>query len=214
MLRPVLMLPRQALRRVSDDALPARACCYAQAVDAAQPTEPWKHPQLGESLRSFRIFVRFLEMGRDRSFDALAKELGVGRQFLYNLSSQFRWATRIAGYEAHLDRQRLEKIERIHKETAAYEAIAELHMSRLLARNAKRLNEKHEQDPGFILPAGAHAQVSDLIARRSRTGRGDASERVEVRGDPAAELLSTLKEIGQRRSQVKDVAVQPHEEQI
>lgn len=161
----------------------------------------------------FDAFCRYRDMGPKRTITRLAAELKCRPQTLYNLSSRMKWAIRIAAYENHLSQIATEKIEKLHQRTAAMEAIAEYHITAMLARNAKRLDRKHEQDEEWIIAAATHAQIADLTARQARVGRGDASERTEIKGDATADLLSTLKEIGQRRKQSQEL-ISPNDQQL
>ncbi len=177
----------------------------AMEVMAAPGSQPWADRLPGESVGEFKIFALYRNMpGRKRSITALAEQLGCKRGSLYRLSHQWKWGQRIAGYEAWLDRQVTARVLELHKKTAVKEAIAEYHVTNLLARNAARLDAKHAGDPKFIIPIGAHAQAADMTARQSRVGRGDVSERIEAKTDHMAEAIATLKSIADKRKAVRD----------
>lgn len=126
----------------------------AQTYDVERP---WTR-QPFETERDYARFQTYLHTAPPRSLTPLAKTLGMGWAALDELARDHGWLLRARTYDAHLDRLRLETVDRVTEETAA--SRARRHMrpltmaleaaERELAKLAKL--SKQAEGPGVLSP--------------------------------------------------------------
>ena len=112
-----------------------------------------------ESSKAFAAFKTYLEMGSERSLDAVGQKLAKSTRLLKRWSAKFDWQARVKAYSAHLAEVERTAIERVAVEKAVaweqtHEAIRreawqEAEKTIAMVRQARERWEKSGRTPGF-----------------------------------------------------------------
>ncbi|KAB2328944.1 hypothetical protein F7731_23615 [Cytobacillus depressus] len=89
----------------------------------------------GESAKAFEAFVKYRNMGIERSLTKVSQELGKSTTLLSRWSSQWDWVERVKAYDMEMDRQALMQEEKKRKEMVKrHAALATSFQSKVLER--------------------------------------------------------------------------------
>jgi len=146
--------------------------------------------QPGESSRAFAAFVRYREMGSDRTHKKVALEMGRSVNNIDQLSTKYKWTVRIKAWDEFLDELKRKTIEKeteemIKRHIQGSQAIQRALLAPVIALNKKLKevldsNEKSEFDnmkfKELLRLTTETARVFGSITDVERKARGQATE--------------------------------------
>lgn len=141
---------------------------------AQKKEEPdlWER-QPGESGKSYDKFCVYRDMGTYRSLRKAAKELGVTRQTLEQLSVRYDWSARALAYDEEMERvARAENEKRIRQMRENHARIA-VQLTAKAARGLMNLDER-------TLAAADIARLIEVGVKIERLSRGESTENTAV----------------------------------
>lgn len=160
---------------------------------------PWERLE-NEGAKAFEAFNVYLNLGAERSQQAVSKELSKSRQLIGRWSATYRWVERAAAYDA--DIQKKAHAEAVKKKRK----MAERHISIALKMQEKALAALASMKPEEIDPKNLVAFVREAT-RLERENRTD----IVVETDPnkgaeagASSLADVISEAWERRRQQQD----------
>lgn len=135
--------------------------------------EPWER-QEKESDKAFEAFVKYRDMGLDRSTTKVAKELAKSEQLIRRWSATYDWVKRAAAWDNEVDkdvqkaqRQEITEMRKRHATLA----------SAMLVKAAKALQAIPEDE----IKASDISRMVDVASKLERVSRGDVGEVIEER---------------------------------
>ena len=176
--------------------------------------------QPNESAKAFAAFSLYLNMGPERSLEAVGRKLGKSGGLVQRWSSRWRWAERVDAHAAHLA-----SVEREAIEVAARGKAAEWAKRQDEVR--QREWEMHERCIGaakkafeaFMAREKVYANLADIArmlevaSKLGRLASGLATDKTELTGEDGGairvEFEAALKKVYGRRGQVVDVEAAP-----
>lgn len=148
--------------------------------------EVWER-QPGETSRAYSYFVKYRDLGPERSMDKLRKYLGVkvSQTRLEQLSVKHNWVERARAYDDYIERRKREE-----KEKAILE-MAERHARIAVAFQQKIVERLRELDPDQLSPSDL-AKWLDVATKLERLSRGEPTEigKQEVTLPPILEVVA------------------------
>jgi len=153
----------------------------------AEPEELWARMK-GESAKQYERFCKYRDMKHvsptaQRSLRKLAKELGIRRQSIEELSVKFNWVNRAEAYDLDLARQIREQNEADIMEMRKNHALL---ASQMIKKAAKRLLTMPEGE----ISAADIVRLVDVGVKIERLSRGESTENKQISGG------ATLKHTG------------------
>jgi hypothetical protein len=150
------------------------------------------HPfeqQPRESTKAFAAFSLYLNLGPQRSLEAVGRKLGKSKVTMEKWSTKFGWVSRVQAFAAHMAVVEREAAEAIARASAAewgkrQQEVrhTEWEMHEECIRAAREaLKRFHEKGKGATL--GDIARILDLASKLGRLASGLATDRTEVTGD-------------------------------
>lgn len=142
--------------------------------------EPWER-QEGETPKQFEAFVKYRDMGEDRSLQKVANELAKSRQLLTRWSSANNWVERCRAWDNEQDRLlRLEQVKDIkkmrkrHADTGTLMvAVAQKALQKMIDPKTKELRED--------ITSNEIARLVEVGSKLERLSRGDVGDVIEER---------------------------------
>lgn len=98
--------------------------------------------QPGESSKAFAAFVRYREMGPDRTHRKVGLEMGRSIQNIDQLSTKYKWTTRIKAWDDYLDELKRKTIEKETEEMIKRHIQGSQVLQRALLAPVVALNKK------------------------------------------------------------------------
>lgn len=152
--------------------------------------DPWSR-QKGESRQAFEAFCVYRDLGRIRSQEKVANELGKSAQLMSRWSSKWGWVERVAAWEEELDRQnRLAQIED-RKE------MAKRHINEAMMFQQKVLERMRELKPSELTPNDM-ARWFETAVKIERLSRGETTEITKQEHSGNIDISERTKEIEKR----------------
>lgn len=157
---------------------------------APRKKELWER-QPGESSRAFLAFVKYRDMGRDRTAAKAAVELGVTHHNLAKLSLLWNWKIRTQAWDDEMDTVKLEAIKKeIEKMVERHAKTAQIFLTclqapaetwlRRMQDNPKKMKNMDDMDIeklfGLIVRSAAVINSMTDVERKSR---GEATQIVD-----------------------------------
>lgn len=168
-----------------------------------------------ESAKAFAAFSLYLNMGAERSLEAVAQKLTKSSRLMKKWSSRWQWAERVDAHAAHLatvEREASEILarglaaERVKRQQALLEEEWSVHEECIRA-GREALKRFYEKGKGATL-----GDIARMFAEGSRLGRlatGLATDKTEVTGEDGGairvEFEAALKKVYGRKAAVVDV---------
>lgn len=151
------------------------------------PIRPWER-QDGESETVSGYFAAYMGQPRPRSLERLATTLGLSYQYIRDLSSEWRWADRVAAWDAEVDRVEadvtLEEVARRRRQyLEALDLAIDVGSTRLRAVKDGKTGDPEGGD--FVAPGVARQLIVESI-KVAQLLLGQATERVERTGEASA----------------------------
>lgn len=149
-------------------------------------TSPWER-QEGESVKAFEAFTIYLEMGDERSQQAVSRKLAKSRQLISRWSATYRWVERVAAYEADVQRKaHAAAVKKAQK-------MSERHISIALKLQDKALAALKEMKPQDIDPRVLVTMLREAT-KLERENRAEVVRDTNPNKD-STEGLSTLADV-------------------
>ena len=161
--------------------------------------QPWERLE-GESVKAYEAFTVYLNLGTERSQQAVSKELSKSRQLIGRWSATYRWVERVAAYDA--DVQKKAHAEAVKKRRK----MANRHISIALKLQEKALQALEGMDPSEIDP-------KNLVAFIREATKLERDNRMEIEADTSpskaseqedSSLAAVISEAWERRKQQND----------
>lgn len=158
--------------------------------------QPWERLE-GESVKAYEAFTVYLNLGTERSQQAVSKELSKSRQLIGRWSATYRWVERVAAYDA--DVQKKAHAEAVKKRRK----MANRHISIALKLQEKALQALEGMDPSEIDP-------KNLVAFIREATKLERDNRMEIEADTSpskaseqedSSLAAVISEAWERRKQ-------------
>lgn len=127
-------------------------------------TKPWER-QEGESVKAYKAFQCYLNLGETRSQRLVSEQLSKSRQLISRWSANYQWVERVAAYENDLQRQaHAEAVKKARQ-------MADRHISIAMKMQQKALQALKEMDPRDIDPKNLVAFIREAtkLERENRT---------------------------------------------
>ncbi len=176
---------------------------------SAMEDQPWSRRD-GESLRHHGLLLRYCSQGYKRSLLKVAKETHVSMIWLEKLSAQWEWVNRAMAWDAALERQRADEIQKSMIRMAESEAKATETMLRIINLGAMRRLKSLIADENEKLSAKDLGLLYEIVAKSSRAMRGEPGEITKTLvtdGESVADAISNqLDQINKHKSQHEQVA--------
>jgi hypothetical protein len=146
----------------------------------AETEELWER-MTGESAKQYERFCKYRDMKHltptsNRSLRKLAKELGIRRQTIEELSVKFNWVARAEAYDLDLARQIREQNEAEIMEMRKNHALL---ASQMIKKAAKRLLTMPEEE----ITASDIVRLVDVGVKIERLSRGESTENKQISGE-------------------------------
>lgn len=157
-------------------------------------TKAWER-QEGESSKAFEAFSIYLNLGTERSQQAVSKELAKSRALISRWSSAYRWVERAAAYDADLQRQaHAEAVKKARK-------MADRHISIALKMQEKALSALAKMKPEEIDPKNLVAFIREAtkLERENRTEIVQVTDPDRKAADAQGSLAAAITEAWERR---------------
>lgn len=159
-------------------------------------TKPWERRE-GESVKAYEAFSIYLNLGSERSINAVASKLSKSRTLISRWSATYGWVERVAEYDTELQRQA--HAQAIKKARA----MSERHINIALKLQEKALDALAKTKPEDIDPKNLLAFLREAT-RLERESRADVVEATDTtKGEAAQEssLANVIAEAWERRNQ-------------
>lgn len=131
---------------------------------------PWER-QRGESRQAFEAFALYRDLGSDRSYAKVARELGKSLTLIQRWGSRWDWVARAAAWDREQDRIRREtQLEAIKKMNEQHALIASAFLQKLVER-------LRNTDPRE-LPAAVMPKWFETAVKVERLARGEPTENI------------------------------------
>jgi len=157
-------------------------------------TNPWDR-QEGESAKAYEAFMVYLELGDERSQQAVGKKLAKSRQLISRWSATYRWVERAVAYDTDIQR-------RAHAAAVKKKKrMAERHISIALQLQDKALAALAETKPQDIDPKVLVAMLREAT-KLERENRMEIVQESDPRKDnvgSASTLADVISEAWERR---------------
>lgn len=141
----------------------------------------------GETVRQFRNFCVYRDMGEARSYRMVAEELGLAYVTIRDLAMLNRWVQRAAAYDEYLERVARKELELQRVESRKkHIAVAE----KMLDRAMEGLTTIDMTEESVNLKDLAY--LADIAVRIERLARGEqnSTKRIEITGDGGGPIQS------------------------
>lgn len=165
--------------------------------------EPWER-QEKESDKAFEAFVKYRDMGLDRSTTKVAKELAKSEQLIRRWSATYDWVKRAAAWDNEVDKD-VQKAQR--QEIAEMRKRHATLASAMLVKAAKALQAIPEDE----IKASDISRMVDVASKLERVSRGDVGEVIEERDGgqaiPAVQIYIPDNNRGRDKDTFEDLEV-------
>ena len=159
-------------------------------------SKPWER-QEGEGVKAFEAFLIYLNMGTERSQQAVANELSKSRQLLARWSAAYRWVERAAAFDDDvLRRAHAEAVKKARK-------MSDRHIGIALKMQEKALAALEKMKPEEIDPKNLVAFVREAtkLERENRTEVVRETDPDKGEGVKSSSLADVIAEAWERRRQ-------------
>lgn len=157
-------------------------------------TKPWEQQQ-GESAKAFEAFKVYLEMGPDRSQQAVANQLSKSRQLIARWSATHGWVERVAAYNADLQSQAHDKA------VKSAQKMSERHIKLALQLQEKAIQALSKMKPEELDPKNLIAFIREAT-KLERENRADIVQATDPsKGEAAGQssLADVITQAWERR---------------
>lgn len=167
--------------------------------------------QPNETAKAFAAFSLYLNLGPERSLEAVRRKCGKSSRLIQKWSSRWNWTERVEAHTAYLAKVEREAVEVVARGKAAewakrQQALLEEEWSiheDCIRAGREALKRFHERGKGATL-----GDIARIFAEGSRLGRlasGLATDRTEVTGEDGGairvEFAAALKKVYARQSE-------------
>ena len=171
--------------------------------------------QPGESAKAFEAFSIYLNMGVERSTEAVATKLQKSCQIVRRWAARWQWLARVQSHAEHfakIERQATEAVARckglewLKRQQLVREEEWDIH-AELIRAGREALKRFHERGKGATL--GDIARLLELASKLGRLASGLATDKTEVTGEDGGpirvEFEAALKKVYGQAEPVLDV---------